>query len=92
MHQQEKGGSAPSDRDFSHSEEHQQALAMLSALWPPDVPMSQAFIATILDTQCQGDLEVCSLWTETSLDFSGFVLQAIPGEVCHASIPSVFLQ
>ena len=65
---------------------------MLSALWPPDVPMSQAFIATILDTQCQGDLEVSSSWTETSLDFSGFVLQAIPGEVCRASIPSVFLQ
>ena len=61
MQQQKEGGGSPNDRDVSHPEEHQQALAMLSALWPPDVPMSQAFLATILDTQCQGDLEVSPL-------------------------------
>ena len=74
MQQQEEGGASLNDRECSHSEEHQQALAMLSALWPPDVPMSQAFIAAILDTQCQGDLEVSPLWTESSFDFSGLVL------------------
>ena len=41
-----------------HSEEHQQALAMLSALWPADTPIDEAFLASILDTQCQADLEV----------------------------------
>ena len=67
VQQQIRGGAGPKKRDFSHSEEHQQALAMLSALWPPDVPVSQAFIAAILDTQCQGDLEVSLLWTELCL-------------------------
>ena len=76
VQQQGEGGASPNIRDLSHSEEHQQALAMLSALWPPDVPMSQAFIAAILDTQCQGDLEVGPLWTETSPDISGFIVQA----------------
>lgn len=56
-----EGGTAAadiSDREHSHSEEHQQAIATLSALWPADVPMEQAFVESILDIQCQGDLEV----------------------------------
>ena len=41
-----------------HSEEHHQALTTLSALWPADTPIDEAFLASILDTQCHGDLEV----------------------------------
>jgi len=42
----------------SHSEEHEQAINTLSALWPSDVPIDRAFLESLLGIQCQGNLEV----------------------------------
>ncbi len=41
-----------------YSEEHEQAINTLSALWPPEVPLDKAFLESVLDAQCQGNLEV----------------------------------
>ncbi len=51
-----------------YSEEHEEAINTLSALWPPEVPLDKAFLESVLDAQCQGNLEVhysipcCSLF------------------------------
>ena len=49
------GKLTPNDK---YSEEHEQAMNTLSALWPPEVPLDRAFLESVLDTQCQGNLEV----------------------------------
>lgn len=41
-----------------YSEEHEQAINTLSALWPPEVPLDKAFLESVLDKQCRGNLEV----------------------------------
>ena len=42
----------------NHSEEHEQAINTLSALWPSDMPIDRAFLESLLDIQCRGSLEV----------------------------------
>lgn len=45
-------------RTDKYAEEHEQAIHTLSALWPPEVPMDRAFLESVLETQCHGNLEV----------------------------------